>query len=126
MREQKNVGIDYNQAGLIILAIIIQQYPVRFTVQIIILSGFKAPNKRRKPNRTKQQSNRDKINQNTHVIHLNRKEFAITNKDDPDIQIAATIGVARPAKAIGTATKLYKTANVKFCRTNFCANFATL
>src|SRR5689334_18558827 len=80
-------------------------------IQIIVLATLQRPEKADKPGEPKEQSKRNKIDQDFHGNSFPagdraRSEFNITRSDEPDIAAAAINGVVKPATAIGTARKL--------------------
>lgn len=72
---------------------------------VVVLPCSQCIDERREADATQQQRNRDEVGQHVHDQRT-RSALSETVIDDDDIAKAAMRGVARPATASGTATRL--------------------
>src|SRR5262245_46489904 len=84
-------------------------------VEVVVLAALERPQKSDEAEEPERERHGYEKDQDFHG-RLARSAFAVTSKDEPDMAIAATSGVARPAIAIGTAMALYTTASQRFSR----------
>src|SRR5437868_6827601 len=91
--------------------LVVRDRPPPCSLEIIVLAVPERPKKSCKANEPEQQRQRNEKYQNFHqpsscVPRCARSAFSITSRDEPDIAAAATSGVASPAIAKGTASRL--------------------
>ncbi len=92
--------------------LIVDQYTLCSTVEVIVLPGTNGPDERGKPDGTKKKRCRNQNQQNVQGIdsplcrRCSRRAFKVTRSDEEDIATAATRGVTNPAIAKGTAQAL--------------------
>src|SRR6187399_2854991 len=101
--------------------LIIGDRPPPCSLEVIILTVLEGPEKSDQAYQTEHQRQRNENDQDFHqassLLPLRaRSAFNNTSRDEPDIAAAATSGVARPAIAKGTASRLYPAASHRFCR----------
>ena len=83
------------------------QYPLPVAVGVVILPMPQRPEKGHKPKPAEKQRHGDQVDKDFHAgAYLSLSAFSETVTDDSDIAKAAMSGVARPKKAIGTASRL--------------------
>lgn len=92
------------------LQIIVRQGAPARAFKIIKLPVAQSPHEGCEPNQAKQQSQWQQKHKNIHanrsIGQRARKAFKVTITEEPDIAKAAMRGVASPAIATGTATRL--------------------
>ena len=91
------------------LVFVLDRAPGR-TVEIVVLTALQRPQKSGEPEQAEAERKRHEINEYVHqrapFRARARKALTVTRSEDPDMEIAATSGVARPAMATGTAMAL--------------------
>ena len=89
--------------------LVIVKYALGGAVEIIVLTGFHRPDKRRKPGPAHNKRYRNEIEQRRHRPSFSarmRKAFNVTMTDEPDMARAARSGVTNPNTASGIAHAL--------------------
>ncbi len=91
--------------------LIIRNRPPPCSLQVVVLPVLERPEKTRQPEGAEGECQRHEEYQDFHqqsslAPRWARSAFKITSTEEPDMAAAATSGVARPAMASGTASKL--------------------
>src|SRR6476620_1485234 len=88
----------------------------RRRVEIVELPAPDRPHERPDRHAEQQQADRHQQQKNRHGSgRVRRSALAVTVSDDSAMPSAAIHGVTSPATASGTASKLYATAQARFC-----------
>ena len=86
--------------------VIFFQYPVGIAFGVIILPIAQGPKKSGQRQPTKDQGNRDEVENCGHDCTFRRSPLPNTIIEDDDINIAAKSGLSQPTKASGTVIRL--------------------
>lgn len=88
--------------------IIIQQNPFGIAIRIIILAAVESPEQNPQSAQAHHQRGCDDKGDAVHdgLPAARRSAFSVTNRDEPAMVAAATIGVTRPLAAMGIAVRL--------------------
>lgn len=98
-------------------SVIIEQYPIRGSFQVVVLAGPQRPEEDCQRTTAKEQAGAEQVEDDIHTdLPRSLKLFAITSSEELDIAAAASQGVTTPAIASGTISALYPIESARFCR----------